>query len=184
MLNRITPLVEKHSKKFEITVGIVTALSGISGVIGKFFNLQIGLIIACVGLFLLLRWRIGRNSSGKSDLPSVNKLVFKRRLLSALSYLALLPIPFLVYRLLVPAPLCDAPSEEPYLAITKFSDAKSDDFSYALISDLNLIQAQGKNFNLEFIDTFLNQKVSSQLDQLENVVHTSCYNRGLLVFGK
>ncbi len=47
-----------------------------------------------------------------------------------------------------------------------------------------MIQAQGKSFEMEFIDTFLNQKVSSQLDNLEKLVNSQCHNRGLLVFGK
>jgi tetratricopeptide (TPR) repeat protein len=184
MLNKITPLVEKHSKKFEITVGLVTALSSLSGLIGKFFNIQVGLLIACIGIFLLMRWRVRRLSTDLSDLTNGKKLGLRTRLLSGLSYLALIPIPFLIYHLIAPNPPCDTISEEPYLALTKFSDSKSDDFSYALISDLNMIQAQGKSFEMAFIDTFLNQKVSSQLDQLENLVHSQCHNRGLLVFGK
>ena len=170
---------ELHSKKIEITTGVVSVLTSAVGFLGQFAAWELLISIVLIGVFFVLKSILNEKRNSPKNTRSI-------RVLYWLNFL-LIPIALglgIFWYINKNKPSCSETHTEPVVCIARFSNQEDDDFSYALVSDLADRIKENDSINIASIDTFLNQSVFFDLNSLENLIDMQCHEKGLVVFGK
>jgi len=168
---------ENHSKKIEIVFGIIGVFSSISGFVWKWLNIYVFISLFALISFVALRFYVRKNH----EIFMARKRIFIN--IVAFSILATTPIS-LYFSFVKPIKKCSQPNKDLGVIITKFSNEKSDDFSYSLTSNISDLMNNNRAAAIAFVDTFLNQEFNINPEKSGELITENCFNKGIIVFGK
>jgi hypothetical protein len=171
--------IELHSKKIEITTGVISVITSGVGFLGQFAAWELLISIVLIGAFFVLKSIL----NGLRRTPNSSAIF---RILYWLNFL-LIPIALSLlafWFLRKDKGNCNETNSNPVVCISRFSSQEDDDFSYALVSDLAELIKENDSVSIASVDTFLNQNVFFDLVSLENIIDANCHDKGLVVFGK
>lgn len=168
---------ENHSKKIEIIFGIIGIFSSVSGFIWKWLNVSVFIAIFMLLTFLVIRYFTRKNQNNLSK----GKIIFLNIL--AFSFLVSTVIP-LYFSFIKPTIKCTQSNNKIGVLITKFTDEKSDDFSYSLTNNISELINDNNSAAIAFIDTFLNQNYNINPEKSGELITENCFNKGIVIFGK
>lgn len=168
---------ENHSKKLEIIFGIIGVFSSISGFLWKWLNIYVFISLFCILAFVALRFYVRKNL----ELFKKNKKIFLN--IIAFTLLATTPVS-LYFSFVKPTKKCSQPNKDLGVIITKFSNEKSDDFSYSLTNNISDLINDNQTAAIAFVDTFLNQEFNINPEKSGGLITENCFEKGIIVFGK
>lgn len=175
----------------QLLIGIISALAGISSLIGQLFESKYSIGIFVIGLFFLTRFLCNKviNSKKKSfDIEvsrySSNQIKTARIIKIASYFLLALPLLLIIQFFTPKRSACEYNSSKLGIIVTNFTASQNDDFSYKLYDLLQTEIQEVDSIEALRSSKFINTSDSRYIDSIKDNFKDNCLSHGLLVFGK
>lgn len=191
LVENIKNEVSKYKVIIQLFTGLISVLAGILSVITSFLYSPISIAIVCIGVFFIILGVCNKLISAKReslgvivDKLSPKQIKILKRIRIGSYALFLIPLYLSVSFFITRNNACSGSKNNIGVIITSFTNSSDDDFSYKLFKVLDTELETMDTVNAERSPKFINAGSTNYQDSIGLLFDHSCYERGLLVFGK